>query len=111
MKINRRNNHMKVKPTRKFATKKYTFEDENGKDVEVEFKFFALSTKQSVRFSELDEDGRMKTVPELFRENISGPEPYKTALVEYLNDEGNMYEEFYGFIEALGNSKENAKSA
>jgi len=93
---------MKVKSTRKNVTKKYIFVDENDKDIEVDFKWLALSTQQGKRFQECEEKDRLDAVMEIMKENLRGAEPYKTSLLEYLYSDGNMFEEFSELQELLG---------
>ena len=95
---------MKVKSKRAFVTKKYTFVDEKDKDVNVEFRFYALSAKQQEEISKAGEKIN-ETIKEIMGENLQGDEPYKGLLLEYLYEEGNIYEEFTELNELLGKRK------
>lgn len=95
---------MKVKSKRAFIAKKYTFVDENSKDINVEFRFYALSAKQQEEISKAGEKVN-ETIKEIMSENLQGDEPYKGLLLEYLYEEGNIYEEFMELNELLGKQK------
>jgi len=93
---------MKVKSTRKSVTKKYLFIDENEKDVEVEFKFLALSTEQGERLRDSEAKDRLDVITKVMEENLRGAEPYKSSLMSYLYSEGNVYEEYMNLLQELG---------
>jgi len=96
---------MRVKNNRKSVTKKYVFVDANDKDVEVEFTWLALSTEQGKRFQECSDDERLDTIMDIMKENLGAPEPYRTALLDYLYSDGNMFEEFAELQDMLGKQK------
>lgn len=97
-------NKMKVKSKRAFITKKYTFLDENEKDINVEFRFYALSAKQQEEIGSAKEKAN-EVIKAIMSDNLKGDEPYKTALLDYLYEEGNIYEEFVTLNEELGKQK------
>lgn len=99
---------MRVKSKRKYVPKTYTFVDENDKEVEVEFKWLAMSTEQGKRFQECEDGRRLDVITEIVKENLSGQEPYKSTLLEYLYSDGNMFEEFAELQDALGKQKKDA---
>lgn len=93
---------MKAKSTRKNFKKKYVFIDDEDKEVNVDFKWFALSTEQGQRFQNSKNGERLDVVMDIMKDNLRGDEPYKTALLEYLYSDGNMFEEFSELQESLG---------
>jgi hypothetical protein len=95
---------MKVKSKRAYITKKYTFIDDNDKDVNVEFKYYAPSTKQAEAIQGAG-DKINEVIKEIASENLIGDEPYKSTLIEYLYSEDNIYEEFGELQEELGKLK------
>lgn len=95
---------MKVKSQRAYIAKKYTFVDENDKEINVEFRYYAPSAKQSEDIQKAG-DKINEVIKSIVEENLIGDEPYKSSLIEYLYNEGNIYEEFGELQEELGKLK------
>ena len=96
---------MKVKDFRKFATKRYNFIDDEGKEFSEEFKFYELSTKQLERLDNAEPEERSEVVFEIFKQNFVGRDDLKEPLINWLYNEGNIYTELQEFRDQLGKQK------